>query len=587
MHMLMPTRFRLPLLSACLATLVLQGCGGDDSDDPTPAPVVKNTCANTPAVTPQRGYPIYEMKGDNVSETDVCTAVAHYEAGYAIVASGEIDPWTEADEEAVVLHADVTTSAGVPGQEAVVTALQDAAVTAAHTSSSSQRGFLLAQRPGGLGDPKECSVIGATPEQVTAALEDCLSELRQAQRDEDHADASANRRVASSSAKTTDGNLLGNATPDTKAWTQVGETTTTLKAITAPLIGSGELAGSATLTFTLYRLNSVTGNDYYLVQGKWSVTPQMLSRADCSPSWYSPGYCRFFNNFHQVGFNLQRNVKGLSPQSAVIMEHAPETALRDTTVSNKIGGGLAVGKDGPSANVSSEVATSYSYTSADIIGNVSDNSLQFQLSHAASKSDLKSLTATTLGGMTTTLWGLFRLPALPAEQAKDASVTLNVTDFAGNFGAYLDCGIGPCIDSRSHHHYFLRTQPGTNTTVFTRTFPLPEFEVDMIDTAGKVQQLPSEPANALRLRRGDTITLHINKAGSADNPLALPWELTTLPSTLIASRNKGNGKGTVSITVKSDAAVGTLDYLRINTVPPASASSLQFGDIAVPVRIVQ
>lgn len=584
--MLMPTRFRLSLLSACLATLVLNGCGGDDSDDPTPAPVVKNTCANTPAVTPQRGYPIYEMKGDDFSETDVCTAVAHYEAGYAIIASGEVDPWTEEDAEAVVMHAEVTAQATASGQEAFVTPDQDAARASGHTTSSSQRGFLLAQRPGGLGDPKECSAIGATPEEVTAALDGCLTELRQAQLDADGGSSTANRRLAPR-ANATAGNLLGNATPDTNAWTQIGETTTSLRAVTVPIIGTGEFAGSATLTFTLYRLNSVTGNDYYLVQGKWSVTPQVLSRDDCNPSWYSPGYCRFFNNFHQVGFNLQRNVPGREAQAAVIMEHAPETALRNTTVSNKIGGGLSISKDGPSANVSSEVSTSYSYTSADIIGNVSDRNLQFQLSHAASKSDLHALTATTLGGMTTTLWGLFRLPALPTAQAKDASITLNVTDFAGNFGAYFDCGIGPCIDSRSHHHYFLRTQPGTNSTVFTRTFPLPEFEVDMIDANGAVQQLPSDPANALRLKPGETITLHINKAGAADNPLALPWELTSLPSTLTASRNRGNGKGTVSITAKTDATIGTFDYLRINTVPPAAASSLQFGDIAVPVRIVQ
>lgn len=119
----------------------------------------------------------------------------------------------------------------------------------------------------------------------------------------------------------------------------------------------------------VYRLNSSTQNDYYLVKANWETTPQPRinkTHPTRKDTCVKGDYCGYYNNLHDMAFSLSVVRGGVVIQGNVD-NYMPKTVERNTTVTQKMGGSLSFGDKGVTASVSGEIATSYTYSAQNLI----------------------------------------------------------------------------------------------------------------------------------------------------------------------------------------------------------------------------
>src|SRR5690606_24120036 len=140
-------------------------------------------CAATPEVQQAQSYPVYKVEADTLDQALLCDIMAHYEAGYAVVSSHDVDPWNEADPDLQVMISDPGETSEPPGDGDVVHHVPpgpNADVPQGPAVSGTLH--VLAQRPSGNGEPWECSIVYddglGTGEDAGVALESCLATLR-------------------------------------------------------------------------------------------------------------------------------------------------------------------------------------------------------------------------------------------------------------------------------------------------------------------------------------------------------------------------------------------------------------------------
>src|SRR5690606_13965221 len=193
-----------------------------------------------------------------------------------------------------------------------------------------------------------------TGEDAGVALESCLATLRGLASagpprafGAAAAAAPSLNQTLSASAPLSDTGSLGQTIPDPRAWTTLGTlnqatSVTNVRPEERWQVPTRYKAGSATVAFTVYRLNSVDSQDFYLVRGQWSLTPNFISTSStCNAdgrNWY------YYNNMHQLGFSLQRvRGKGAGAEQGQIHSHAPQSVVRKKSYSFTLGAGLKAG----------------------------------------------------------------------------------------------------------------------------------------------------------------------------------------------------------------------------------------------------
>lgn len=581
---------RIALLAG-LATLGLAACGGGGADE-TPAENA-NLCADYPALASVQGYPVYEVPQADLQDASravqlACNVGRHYDAGYAVVATQDVDPWNAPDAGARLESAD-----NVPAIESAENVLgvysqvprQEPVFTRAENQVEA---FVLAARPGGQGEPLECSLFGAEAATVQRGIDLCLSELRGLAAD-DPPDA---RKSVVRAASNPGGR--GGATIDPKVWTSLGRMTKTFDKDFQLLWFDPQRVGRGVAAFEVYRLNSSDDSfDYYLVRGDWSLTPEprksVCGRVDG---------CAYYNNRHKLRFGLYRKHGNGEWQPGAVERHEPENVVRTQTYQAKLGAGLKVAEKGPEGSLSAEVSTTYTYEAASIRSRRLDETVvEFEVSHATDTGfytiggDLYRADPTTIHNMTTSVWVVYKFPVSERDSAADAGLVLDVQDFSGSFGSASPAAmvIGPV----ETHLYNYRVVDSSGKRAFTANYSLPHFSVRMRNEQGELVAPPTDAARPLLLKRGQTVTFQVDAGGAVgsagSHPISLGWQLLDLPKQFVASHQSGRQKSTVQITVDSSARVDPLSisYLRFDTSPMAAAPGLQLGNIAIPVRIVE
>lgn len=556
-------------VAALLIASLLAGCGGSDSSPVAASEAMFDapaSCQGTPSVASVSNYPLYSV---NARSVDMCAVIAHYNAGYAVVSDTQLDPWNPPDTPATFESLD-----SVQGVDAATDSLYINAEPAASAVSSTgaplaaQR-FVMARASDDSNAPIECALAG-NAEDLETQVDACLAPLRGANAVAATAKFTDPRVVAK------DAQVPGFAFPDSNAWTLIGSNKSAIRVRGRKNTRFfDEVTGDVSLNMNVYRLNAATTDDYYLVRAEWSATP---SFATCDKT-----LCFYFNNKHNLAFSLSalrdgKNVDGLIEGSM------PQTVVRNKSISQKIGGGLSIGDKGPGASVSSDVTAGYSYTAVNVINRSADGILRFTLSHATSigvlfGGDLFDEDPTTVGGISMTAWGLFRVPSNGSGVVDDIRVTVN--DLSGDFGSYFNPGLinvgGPALF------------PYENKTPYTITVSPPVFTVKVRDERGELKAVTADDPAPLKLKPGQSTTIEVH-AGDATTPTLLGWQLAETPSWLTISAGKGlryTGNRTITVTANPNAAIGSMDYIRFNTMPAAAAPSTRRGPLEIPVSIVQ
>ncbi len=162
------------LVVCLLATAELAGCGGQDS----PALIQTSdypSCGSTASLASVQGYPIYRV---STGAFDKCAVIAHYNAGYAVVATEDIDVWGPTDN-VPSFKIDSGVSATEPPDTGLVinTVAQGTAVPEA-TKDVQAGGFVIAKSNED-GSPFECQLPSDSANQ--ADVDECLESLRSGQ----------------------------------------------------------------------------------------------------------------------------------------------------------------------------------------------------------------------------------------------------------------------------------------------------------------------------------------------------------------------------------------------------------------------
>ncbi|WP_459906495.1 hypothetical protein [Caballeronia sp. HLA56] len=543
----------------------LAGCGGSHPDDNTPEEALD--CSSTPQVSAVLGYPTFAVQA-STSTIDTCSVIAHYDAGYAIVADEELDPWSAPD-----LMPSGETMYGIPAVDAPASEVAIGTVPASSASPEvagtfSARRYVLAKSPVTTGTPIECTLVDRDAEGLNSQTDSCLASIRSQQ--------SSSTFDLLTSVKATgvpEEVSQGSATPDPTAWTLLGASSQQISQDVAWKDGwtAEERTGNVTLTLFVYRLNSTNQNDYYLVKANWGRTPATATDG----FWRIGTPWGYYNNSHQLRFSLQVKRPG-STLTGLVETSAPQTVSRNKTYSTKLGTNLSFGEKGFAAGVSNEVAVSYSAPGMTISSSVVGNSVLFDAFHATSGKEVYDNDPTIRGGVTTTVWGLFSVPASSTPQ--DDDVVVNIEQMSGTFGWRGQQIISPDIAFLAP--YVVKP--------YTVSFSTPHFSVQLLDENGTPRTVPISPAAPLQMRSGQSSTLAVSSVNNG-TPVRLSWQITSLPAWLTSSTPQGavsNGDGRIYLTANAGAAVGALDYVRINTAPRGAAASVRGGDIAIPVRIV-
>ncbi|QKM51913.1 hypothetical protein B7760_05991 (plasmid) [Burkholderia glumae] len=512
------------LVVCLLATAELAGCGGQDS----PALIQTSdypSCGSTASLASVQGYPIYRV---STGAFDKCAVIAHYNAGYAVVATEDIDVWGPTDN-VPSFKIDSGVSATEPPDTGLVinTVAQGTAVPEA-TKDIQAGGFVIAKSNED-GSPFECQLPSDSANQ--ADVDECLESLRSGQAQLEAQKTASTRSVPlRAAADNSPAPLVGNTNPDPSAWTLLGQSSqeVSLESYSDNWWQADQKTGSTKVQFTLYRLNSNTQNDYYLVKASWETTPEPRvnkyhpTRADACKKGE---YCGYYNNQHSLEFSLSVLRDGI-PIVAQVESYMPKTVERNRTVTERMGAELGFGDKGIGAKVSGEVSTSYSYAAQNIIASSSKNSLQFVSSHATAYSDIWNADPTTVGTAGTIAWGLFSVPA--GNPAAKESVQIKVSKLEGNFGLRSDNG----LISQTYLYDYKLTSP------YTISYSTPVFRVNVVNGDDSLGPVPSGRNNAIRLKAGESTELAIT-AGNYETPIRLAWQVTNLPDWIVASVDKG------------------------------------------------
>ena len=566
----------LVLGAGLLICAELAGCGGDD---PKPGAQASEfpSCRDTARVPAVDGYPLYRVSSASL---DKCAVAAHYDAGYAIVADGDVDVWGPADDMPVFQFDSGVAAMEPSGAGSDISTVPVPASTPVATKDEQPAGFVLAKSPGG-DAPVECQLQNGGTDGT--AIDNCLRVVREHQSRHRQTGSTTRSAAIRAEAAAADSptNFAGNAHPDPAAWTLLGKSTqaVALESYSDNWWQADQKTGTAKLQFSLYRLNSNTQNDFYLVKAMWETTPEPRinkTHPTSKDACVKGDYCGYYNNLHEMGFSLSVVRNGVTVAGDV-ESYMPQSVGRNKTVAQKIGGELSFGEKSVSAKVSGEISTSYSYSALDLLPSSSNGTVQFKASHATGANDIWSADPTTVGTAGTVAWVLFRVPE--GDPAAEESVQINVSKFEGSFGLRSDND----LVSHLYLYNYKLAKP------YTISYSPPVFGVKVVNDDGSTRAVPAGRNNAIRLKAGESTELAIS-AGDFSTPIRLAWQVTNLPDWLVASVDKGSvnsGNGRVVVTVRPNTAPGTLGYVMLNTSPRAAAASMRNQDIAVPIQVVQ
>ncbi len=564
----------LALGAGLLICAELAGCGGDD-----PKPAVQASefpsCRDTPRVAAVDGYPLYRVSSASL---DKCMVAAYYDAGYAIVADGDVDVWGPTDAMPVFQFDSGVAAMEPSGAGSDISTVPVPTSTPVATKDEQPAGFVMAKSPGD-DAPVECQLQNGGTD--GAAIDNCLRVVREhqsRQRQGGSTTRSAGIRAAASDDPTT---FVGDTRPDPAAWTLLGKSTQAVKleSYSDNWWQADQKTGSATLQFSLYRLNSNTQNDFYLVKAMWETTPVARvnkTHPTSKDACVKGDYCGYYNNLHEMGFSLSVVRNGVVV-AGDIESYMPHSVGRNKTVAQKMGGELSFGEKSVGVKVSGEVSTTYNYPALDLLPSASNGTVQFKTSHATGANDIWNADPTTVGSAGTVAWALFRVPE--GDPAVEESVRINVSKFEGSFGLRSDND----LISHLYLYSYKLAKP------YTISYSPPVFGVKVVNDDGTTRPVPVGRNNAIRLKAGESTELAIS-AGDFSTPIRVAWQVTNLPDWVVTSVDKGSmnsGDARVVVTVRPNTAPGTLGYVMLNTSPRAATASMRNQDIAVPIQVVQ
>ncbi|SDV46818.1 hypothetical protein [Chitinasiproducens palmae] len=553
---------------------IIAACGGHDVPSASIGDTAYPACGGTPAVAAVQGYPVYRLSAANVNACDVLT---HYDAGYAIVADGDVDVWGPTDGMPKFTMSSGVDATEPTGDGLLISTVAVGTSVPVATQSETATTFVLAKSADNAA-PVECQLQNSDATQLQSDIENCLASVRTTQTQQRALTRAGTASIKAQTSDSADG--IGNTSPDPTAWTLLGTSAqeVSIDSYTDNWWQPTQKTGTAALRFSVYRLNASDQNDYYLVKAVWDTNPVPRINAThptIKDTCVKGDYCGYYNNLHTIAFSLSVIRNGQTTRGAV-ESYMPRTVERNKTVSEKIGGDLSVSDKGVSGKINSEISTSYSYSALNILSAATRGTVEFTASHATSKRDIWDADPTTIGGGRKVAWVLFSVPAGSARI--EDSIQVGVSKFEGNFGLRADNDLLPHV----YLYDYKLDQP------YTVSFSPPVFAAKVVNADGTVQALPMATSDVVRLKPGQSTTIRVT-AGDETTPVRLSWQVTDASSWLSTSAGKNSvrsGDEDIVVTADNAAVPGTTGYVRINTSPRGAAAALRQGDLNVRIQVV-
>lgn len=502
------------------------------------------------------GHPVIDVAMWRPFAADV--AVAHYRAGYALQVRG--DP-TEL-ERALGYPREDAVAAGVDGMAAMAGSRDDAVKSqspeAARSSGSAQSSEAGARYVFGtrrtlfaLGSDGSPARLDVMDDGESSALDVQIGRWLDGLRD------GSEQALAFTAAPA---NIeTGETSPPGNAWTKIGADTVAITgkakytAYTFEEAKDWSDAGVATATINVYRLNSTSSFDYYLVKTNLSTRAyyQREDRLAC-----------FYWTTHQA-YHVTMSARTASGQDVQgrLFQAEPRSVPGSTDYKMTIGSELngSVDKDGVKGGgkVTAAMETVWRVNDVNTVqataGDKAGWNLEFPVIlirgiHDAAK------------GLTTTNYAIFEFPRT-INDAGPPTVQVH-SELRGAFATYrVKWAI---VDDFAAHPYVL--EGGLH-----RSFPVPQFGVSPQELTVRKDGIPAK------------VNIH-----ASHGPLIVSWKVVDIPPSLQLSRTEGAGDVTLDVYATDKATPSPIPQLiRINTFPATATDSLRAGSIAVAVVIAE
>jgi Bacterial Ig-like domain (group 3) len=346
-------------------------------------------------------------------------------------------------------------------------------------------------------------------------------------------DATANDAPVSSSnaaakKKSKGESALGDAGPDTAAWTLLQKTS-----VSETLPNSN----SALFNGTLYRLNSINpATDYYMVLTDSQSTPNF---AGCADPFFGP--CGWYTHKRLIGITIFDDVDNQQIKGAVY-DHGPTGTVTSNTTGFNVGGSIAVAGPGVSAGFS-ETWTTPSVTTTD---QTNTDTAGWQEDFAYSS--LSGVAGTSSGTFLSHQAVIFKVP-----------------------GGSDNIGISAQLSSVFDNY----TEPG-HTDETSLSLP-----VDFLVHAPVLSASPQ----SLLISAGGSAALNVS-ASIPQSTQGLSWNVSTGSLTwLSVPTGPFSTSQTLKVNVTPGTPVGTTGVISVDTVPPFAAPSVEAGPIQVQVTV--
>ena len=545
-------------------TVPLLSCGGGTTTlTPQPPSAATSQCSGVPVAATGAPRSIYTIPAGATGAVAECQAIAAYRAGQVIVAYNDSTtigaalgeaPWSDqgtADGTQFTYAPSVNN--GAPLSDPTSAPLSDVVTNDSVT-------VYAAYHDPASDAPVEFSAAAAdqaTAQQYVTAWASAPTSSATVAR----AAVGASLRTAAISAPSY----------DTRAWTKVLEESWQ-QSVNADVgtsnSGDKRPQGNQGGFVTVYRLNTNdNANDYFLVDLTYSQGPNLVY---CNDAFT----CVWFNDSTTANVALTGG-----PNDSItgrVLDIAPTTIVSKTSETLSVGGKLSgkagAGPNGPSGEGGGEVSVGWSRTivtdsvdttndPARTVGNTSAGWLD-KFNHDPPF----NFPNTSKGSYTADRLSIFSIPrtindALPNYTP---AVSLTTSHEAKFFG------------------WWIPFQRYTVTGTQKRTFriPLPAFYLKASDAS------PLATTLSLSLKPGTSATFNV-VANQQAGQKTLKWFATKTPSFVTTNIDPNGETGNQSVTVNAvpSAAVNSVDYLLLNTIPAGGADSLRNGSMRVQISI--
>ena len=542
----------------------LLNCGGGTTALTPQPPTTLQSCAGAPVSVTGAPGSIYTIPSGATGRAAQCQAAAAYEHGQIVVAYGDSttlaaalgeSPWSEQeDDHAQQFPHTPPVNNGVPISDLTSAPLSDAITTDPVTVYAAYYDVA--------GDaPVEFSSTA----QSMAAAQTLVAAWA----------AAAPTTSAAARRPQADLRLQSLTAPsyDTRAWAKVLEESwqgvVDNSAVNGARSEDKHPQGYTSGLVTMYRLNTNdNANDYFLVDVTYAQGPNLVYCNDLFT-------CAWFNDIANATASLTggRN----NSLAGTLVDLSPTTIVSKTeetlSVGGKLSGKVAGGEKGAGGEVGGEVSVGWSRKITTESVDTTNSAGKGVGTAIAGWNDKYNhnppfnFPNTSKSTYTADRLAIFSIPRAIYDNTPGVVPTVTLTVYH---------------KAQFHGWWFPQSNEWDSWREWTGTFrvPLPIFKLQANP------QAPLTSALSLDLKRGTSATFNV-VANVDPGQKTLKWFATKTPSfvTTTIDPNGETGNQTVTVNASPNAAVNSVDYLLLNTIPAGGADTLRTGSMRVQITI--